>query len=89
MTVGILTWAYTLLLPSFADAGIVGQSLLSQGPWGISALRPQALIGLDGGGGERQARALPRAPFGLRGLTLASTAPASWRQFDHLVGAGE
>jgi Na+/proline symporter/CheY-like chemotaxis protein/two-component sensor histidine kinase len=47
MTVGILIWAYTLLLPSFADAGIVGQSLLSQGPWGIGALRPQALIGLD------------------------------------------
>ena len=32
MTIGILVWAYTLLLPSFADAGIVGQSLLSQGP---------------------------------------------------------
>jgi len=47
MTVGILAWAYTLLLPSLADAGIVGQSLLSQGPWGIATLRPQALIGLD------------------------------------------
>jgi Na+/proline symporter/signal transduction histidine kinase len=47
MTAGILTWAYTLLLPSFADAGIVGHSVLAQGPWGISALRPQALIGLD------------------------------------------
>jgi Na+/proline symporter/signal transduction histidine kinase len=47
MTIGILIWAYTLLLPSFADGGIVGQSLLSQGPWGIAALRPQALIGVD------------------------------------------
>jgi Na+/proline symporter/CheY-like chemotaxis protein len=47
MTVGILVWAYTLLLPSFADAGIIGQSLLAQGPWGIGALRPQALGGLD------------------------------------------
>jgi Na+/proline symporter/signal transduction histidine kinase/CheY-like chemotaxis protein len=47
MTAGILTWAYTLLLPSFADAGIVGHSVLAQGPWGISALRPQALLGLD------------------------------------------
>src|SRR5215468_8797387 len=47
MTIGILAWAYTLLLPSLADAGIVGQSLLSQGPWGIAMLRPQALIGLD------------------------------------------
>ena len=47
MTTGILVWAYTLLLPSFADAGIVGQSVLSQGPWGIAMLRPQALFGLD------------------------------------------
>jgi Na+/proline symporter/signal transduction histidine kinase/CheY-like chemotaxis protein len=47
MTVGILVWAYTLLLPSFADAGIVGQGLLSQGPWGIGMLRPAALFGLD------------------------------------------
>jgi Na+/proline symporter/CheY-like chemotaxis protein len=47
MTVGILAWAYTLLLPSVADAGIVGQNLLSHGPWGIAALRPQALLGLD------------------------------------------
>src|SRR4051794_16172755 len=47
MTVGILTWAYTLLLPSLADAGIVGRSLLAQGPWGLTLLRPEALIGLD------------------------------------------
>ena len=45
MAIGILAWAYTLLLPSLADAGIVGQSLLSHGPWDISALRPQALLG--------------------------------------------
>ena len=47
MTVGILIWAYTLLLPSLADAGIVGHSLLAQGPWGLALLRPEALIGLD------------------------------------------
>ncbi|MGE3158027.1 MAG: NahK/ErcS family hybrid sensor histidine kinase/response regulator, partial [Xanthobacteraceae bacterium] len=47
MTVGILVWAYTLLLPSIADAGIVGHSILSQGPWGLTMLRPQALFGLD------------------------------------------
>ena len=47
MTAGILVWAYTLLLPSFADAGIVGPSILSQGPWGLTMLRPQALFGLD------------------------------------------
>jgi Na+/proline symporter/signal transduction histidine kinase len=47
MGVGILIWAYTLLLPSFAHAGIIGQQLLAQGPWGIATLRPQALLGLD------------------------------------------
>jgi Na+/proline symporter/signal transduction histidine kinase len=47
MTIGILAWAYTLFLPNMADAGIVAQSLLSHGPWGIAMLRPQALIGLD------------------------------------------
>jgi Na+/proline symporter/signal transduction histidine kinase len=47
MTVGIVIWAYTLLLPSFADAGLVAFTLLSEGPWGIALLRPQALFGLD------------------------------------------
>jgi Na+/proline symporter/CheY-like chemotaxis protein/two-component sensor histidine kinase len=47
MTVGILAWAYTLLLPSFADAGIVGTAILNDGPWGVAWLRPQALMGLD------------------------------------------
>src|SRR6185295_11828247 len=47
MTLGILVWAYTLLLPSFADAGIVGKGILHDGPWGIAMLRPQALFGLD------------------------------------------
>ncbi len=41
MTVGILTWAYTLLLPTFVDA-----SFLAAGPWGIDWLRPQHLFGL-------------------------------------------
>jgi len=47
MTIGILVWAYTLLLPSFVDAGIVGQAILADGPWGLAHLRPQALFGLD------------------------------------------
>jgi Na+/proline symporter/signal transduction histidine kinase len=42
MTVGILTWAYTLLLPTFADAGF-----LVSGPWGLELLRPQHLFGLE------------------------------------------
>jgi Na+/proline symporter/signal transduction histidine kinase len=47
MTVGILVWAYTLLLPSFSDAGLVGAGILQHGPWGLSFLRPQTLFGLD------------------------------------------
>jgi Na+/proline symporter/signal transduction histidine kinase len=47
MTIGILAWAYTLLLPSLAAAGIVGDGLVSQGPWDVSWLRPQALLGVD------------------------------------------
>jgi signal transduction histidine kinase/ActR/RegA family two-component response regulator len=42
MSAGILVWAYTLLLPSLAapDAAI-----LSEGLFGVDALRPQALFG--------------------------------------------
>jgi Na+/proline symporter/signal transduction histidine kinase len=47
MTLGIVAWAYTLLLPSIADAGLVERSLLTDGPLGISILRPQALLGLE------------------------------------------
>jgi Na+/proline symporter/signal transduction histidine kinase len=47
MTSGILVWAYTLLLPSLAEAGIIGHDILTIGPWGFGSLRPQALFGLD------------------------------------------
>ena len=47
MTAGILVWAYTLLLPSFADADLVGKDILTLGPFGIAWLRPQHLLGLD------------------------------------------
>ncbi len=46
MTAGILVWAYTLLLPSISDSGVIGE-LLSDGPLGLTWLRPQALFGLD------------------------------------------
>ncbi len=42
MVTGVLVWAYTLLLPTFVDS-----ELLALGPWGIEALRPQHLLGLD------------------------------------------
>jgi Na+/proline symporter/signal transduction histidine kinase len=47
MSAGIFTWAYTLLLPTFADIGVVGQHILTDGPWGLAMLRPQHLFGLD------------------------------------------
>ena len=47
MTAGILVWFYTLMLPSFADAGIVGKDILTFGPFGLSWLRPQHILGLD------------------------------------------
>jgi len=47
MTIGIIVWAYTLFLPSFADAGLVGSGILNNGPFGILWLRPQHLLGLD------------------------------------------
>ena len=47
MTVGILAWFYTLMLPSFADAGLVGKDILTLGPFGLAWLRPQHILGLD------------------------------------------
>ncbi len=47
MSAGILVWGYTLLLPSISDAGIVGARILTDGPWGLGLLRPQALFGID------------------------------------------
>jgi Na+/proline symporter/signal transduction histidine kinase len=47
MTLGILAWAYMLLLPSIADIGIIGRQILTDGPWGVTWLRPQGLLGLD------------------------------------------
>ncbi len=44
MVSGILVWAYTLLLPTFLHADV---PLIADGPFGISALRPQALFGID------------------------------------------
>jgi Na+/proline symporter/signal transduction histidine kinase len=47
MSAGFLVWGYTLLLPSVADIGVIGQKLLTHGPWEIALLRPQHLFGLD------------------------------------------
>src|SRR5712672_2998997 len=47
MLAGVATWIYTLFLPSFLEGNPVGLMLLQHGPFGIEALRPQALFGAD------------------------------------------
>jgi Na+/proline symporter/signal transduction histidine kinase len=47
MLVGVAVWIYTLFLPSFLDGNTAGLMLLQHGPFGIEALRPQALFGAD------------------------------------------
>lgn len=48
LVIGTALWAYTLFLPSFGGDFILDADVLSNGPWGISLLRPQALFGLSG-----------------------------------------
>ena len=45
---GFTFWAYTLFLPSFGGAFILSADTLAHGLFGVEALRPQALLGLDG-----------------------------------------
>ncbi len=44
---GFVLWAYTLLIPSFVDSGWIGEALLSEGPLGVSALRPRQILFLE------------------------------------------
>lgn len=50
LATGFAVWTYTLLLPSFAKAGLLAPTFLAEGPFGIHALRPTALLGLEGMG---------------------------------------
>lgn len=47
MSLGFLAWAYTLLFPSIITA-THNPTILMEGPWGFSLLRPTALFGLTG-----------------------------------------
>lgn len=42
---GAGVWFYTLIVPTFVRAGWLPNSLLGEGPFGLSALRPEALFG--------------------------------------------
>ncbi|WP_208989579.1 PAS domain-containing hybrid sensor histidine kinase/response regulator [Pseudovibrio sp. POLY-S9] len=47
MTAGFAVWFYTLLLPVFARESIFGSNILSNGPFGIEFLKPEALLYFD------------------------------------------
>ncbi|MEL6477939.1 MAG: sensor histidine kinase [Pseudomonadota bacterium] len=48
LSAGALLWAYCLFLPSFDGGFLLGAATLAEGPWGISLLRPEGLLGLSG-----------------------------------------
>jgi signal transduction histidine kinase/Na+/proline symporter len=48
ITSGFGVWAYTLILPVVAREGWVPAQLLTEGPAGIRALRPEALLAMGG-----------------------------------------
>ncbi|MDD3353477.1 sensor histidine kinase [Zoogloea sp.] len=45
---GFLVWLYTLLLPSFAKSGWLPGAFLEEGVFGLEALRPYHLLGMEG-----------------------------------------
>ena len=48
LAAGFALWAYTLFLPSFEGSLLMSASAIAEGPFGIAALRPRALLGLEG-----------------------------------------
>ncbi len=44
---GFAVWAYTLLIPSFVDSGWFADGILKEGLFGIAALKPRQLLGLE------------------------------------------
>lgn len=45
---GFLVWIYTLMLPSVAKSGWIGDGFLRHGPFGLDLLAPERLFGLTG-----------------------------------------
>lgn len=48
MATGFVVWAYTLLLPSFAQSGWLDRDFVDEGPFGIALFKPYAFLGLEG-----------------------------------------
>ncbi|MGC9061216.1 SpoIIE family protein phosphatase [Calditerrivibrio sp.] len=45
---GMIVWFWTLLIPYTVKSGLLPQSILTEGPFGISLLKPTELFGLSG-----------------------------------------
>nr|MBA2449607.1 GAF domain-containing protein [Chloroflexota bacterium] len=45
---GFAVWIYTLVLPELAEAGLLPRQFVAEGLFGVGALRPGALFGLNG-----------------------------------------
>ena len=48
ISAGFAVWAWTLFLPSFDTFSPVVADVVANGPWGIGALRPEAMFGMEG-----------------------------------------
>ena len=48
LTVGFVVWTYALLLPTLGSGGLISDSVMQNGPFGLSWLRPQAFFGIEG-----------------------------------------
>ena len=48
LIVGFVIWAYTLFLPSFEGSFLLSSNVIENGPFGLTWLRPQELLGLTG-----------------------------------------
>jgi len=48
LILGFITWFYTLLIPSFVRSGWLDDSIIQEGPFGLSLLKPLELFGLTG-----------------------------------------
>jgi Na+/proline symporter/HPt (histidine-containing phosphotransfer) domain-containing protein len=45
---GFVLWFYTLMVPTFVRSHWLSQTLLTEGPFGVAWLKPEALLGMTG-----------------------------------------
>lgn len=48
LTAGFLVWSYTLPIPTLVESGFMSPSLVDEGLFGLTLLKPYALFGLQG-----------------------------------------